>query len=186
MDFVQFVAAHRHGESVGAPQAEGASLWLRRTDQTMPNSPLSVAADKLAKPAARCAYLQSRLRDSGINVDRSGLTGRIIEAYPAAAFHTWGFTAPYKKASGAVKQARRREAREKMAHFLIGATEATGAHVGDLAEADDHLDAFACALIARAARVGEIANVPTGYDLDRARAEGWIHLPSTEALTRLV
>ena len=183
--FVEFVAAHASNNAIDFPGTASTALWLRRTDQLMPLRPLSVAADKLAKPAARCAHLQSRLRDWGMPVDRTGLGGQVIEAYPAAALHIWGFTDPYKKASGTEKQALRRAARLKIATYLIAATGVGGVHTEDLIETDDHLDAFICALVARAAWVGEIANRPGPEDLDAARTEGWIHLPTADAPSRL-
>lgn len=185
-DFVDFIARHAAGEAVGPAEQSGQSLWLRRTDHLMPNNPLSVAADKLAKPAARCAHLQTELRARGIEVDRAGLSGRVIEVYPAAALRTWDFTAAYKKASGAAKQAERRAAREAIARYLVGPLRVTGVSIDELIETDDHLDAFICALLARAARCGQIANLPEGDDLQAARVEGWIHLPTTHAVDRLL
>jgi hypothetical protein len=44
---------------------------------------------------------------------------------------------------------------------------------------DDALDAFICALVARAAAL-DLAGHPTDDDLPAARREGWIHLPTID------
>ena len=49
---------------------------------------------------------------------------------------------------------------------------------------DDALDAVLCALIARAAALG-LTVPPPDQDRERARAEGWIHLPRRGSLGEL-
>lgn len=190
-DFVEFVTAHSQGRQVGSPETDYDSLWFRLTDQRMPKHPLSVAGDKLAKPAARCAHLQTLLPTAGVKMDRSGETGQVIEVYPAAALKIWGFTKSYKNASGSEQRAKRKAAREEIASHLarharlVDRNGDSGPVVEGIAETDDHLDACVCALLARAKSVGQITNAPAGGDRERARIEGWIYLPTRDALDHL-
>ena len=88
-------------------------------------------------------------------------------------FRLWGLeSSKYKGAKSA-------EARGRIAVALL-------AQCGPLASAaerilkrcdDDDLDAFICALVARAARLGA-TDPPAESQLELARREGWIHLPN--------
>lgn len=68
-------------------------LAFRRTDEPVRAAtglvPLSVAADRIAHPAMRCAGLLARLALEGQPVDRSG-SGVVVEVYPAASLKQWG------------------------------------------------------------------------------------------------
>lgn len=49
---------------------------------------------------------------------------------------------------------------------------------------DDHdLDAFLCAVVARAARLGLTSAPDNDADVAVARREGWIHLPTADVET---
>ena len=60
----------------------------RRQDLSVPV--LSVAADKLAHTALRAVGLLTKLGQAGLDVDRSGMTGKVVEVYPAASLEYWG------------------------------------------------------------------------------------------------
>ena len=49
-----------------------------------------MSTDRIGVAAMRGARLQHLLDAAGVPVDRSGVTGRIVEAYPAAALQAWG------------------------------------------------------------------------------------------------
>ena len=183
--FVDAVAAHHDGrrwpDDAGDPDAHRRRLRLRRTDEivgaTTGRHPMSVSADRIAVAAMRGARLQQCLVDAlGADaVDRSGCSGRVAESYPAAALAVWGLPASGYKGAGGT------EAR-------LGLVEALVARSGlDLDEAQraamvgsDHLlDAWLCALVARAVLDGATER-PGASDLDVARREGWIHVPDAD------
>lgn len=180
--FVDAVVAHR--EQRGWPMADGdrVPLRFRRTDELLRNRgihPLSVSSDLIGVPAMRGAFLQRLLIEAGAEVDRSGRSGAVLEGYPAAALRTWGLR------SSGYKGSADRSALAVLTSDLL-------ARCGGLAESaraalegcsHDELDAFVCALVARAARLG-LTDGPGDDDLDIAKREGWIHVPtaSPEAL----
>lgn len=136
--------------------------------------PLSVSTDRIGVAAMRGALLQHMLGAAGLPVDRSGVTGRIVEAYPAAALQAWGLASSrYKGKANATACA--------SLGFELAAR--CGSIRGSAAAAlegcdDDALDAFVCALIARAVVVGHTTRPPPEH-VDVARREGWIHIPTT-------
>ena len=147
-------------------------LRYRATDQrirvAMGRPALSVSSDLIAVPAWRCLGLLERL---GV-IDRSG-DGRVFEVYPASALNAWGLRSRRYKGS------ERLEELAGLADDLISALPAL--EVDDRARAemaahDDALDAVVSALVARAAALG-LTERPPSEDLERARVEGWIHLP---------
>lgn len=98
--FVTFLVAQRAGRlPAPEPGADGAAwrrgLAYRVTDLVVRaeggGNPLSVAADRIAHAAFRCAGLLARLAQEGEPVDRSG-SGVVVEVYPAAALRRWGLT----------------------------------------------------------------------------------------------
>lgn len=150
------------------------SVWrdLRRP-------PLSVAADRIALPAMRCAALLDRL---GVS-DRSG-DGRVFEVYPAAALHAWGF------ASGGYKGPGARPAGDRLP-ALLGALRDRCPWLDLPAAADalcrrddDAFDALVSALVARTAGLGLTAR-PSREEALRARVEGWIAVPKPGSLDML-
>ena len=121
----------------------------------------------------RGARIQRLLETAGVPVDRSGVTGRIIEAYPSAALRVWGLS------SSRYKGTTNSEACGILARELAdrcGPLSATAAACLDGCD-DDGLDAFVCALVARAALAGNTTRPSPGH-LEVARREGWIHVPS--------
>ena len=177
--FVEAIVAHHHRTGwppAGTePPADRIPLRYRTTDLVTRRTgaqPLSVSSDLIGVAAMRGARLQLLLAEAGVLVDRSGTTGRVIEAYPAAALRAWGL------ASSKYKGRANAQACSALAAELI---ERCG-HLGSVAAAcldgcdDDGLDAFVCALVARAALAGR-TTLPESGQLDVARREGWIHVP---------
>lgn len=162
------------------PPADRAPLRFRRTDiilQDPGSRPLSVSSDRIGVAAMRGARIQALMAAEGIPVDRSGTTGRVIEAYPAAALRAWRLSSTgYKGRPNA--EARRR--------LVDSVTERCG-HLSPAVAAcldgcdDDALDAFVCAVIARASLFG-LTRPPSAEDLAVACREGWIHVPTADLL----
>lgn len=110
IDFVEIISAHRAGGPVHVPDdsAGRTAISLRATDRFVKDSTdskvrsLAVAADRIGATAVLCAGILARLQESGIEVDRSGSSGRVVEVYPAAALSQWGLThAGYKESKNA-------------------------------------------------------------------------------------
>lgn len=174
--FVAAIAAHARRErwpGRGRPGDEHRrSLWFRETDRRIRaetgRSPLSVSFDRLGAVAARWAHLADALTAAGIEVDRAGV-GRFVEVYPAATRRRWEL--------GAVRSL----------PSLLQA--APWLRLGDTARdvygRDEHaFDALVASLAARAAALG-LTDPPPPDLRERARVEGWIHLPRPGTLHRL-
>lgn len=185
--FVDAVVAHRAGEpwpvaAVRTPE-DRRLLRFRETDRFVQERgamPLSVSTDRIGVAAMRGARLQHLLRSVGVEIDRSGMSGRICEAYPAGALRVWGLESSRYKGAKSV------EARGRLSVAVVGQCGPLAAAAERVLEScnDDDLDAFICALVARAVHLG--ATHPPAVDQDAlARREGWIHLPNT-ALAELV
>ncbi len=155
--FIDAVVAHRDRTGwppMGTtPPGDRVSLRYRTTDLVTidgGSQPLSVSSDRIGVAAMRGARVQRLLETAGVPVDRSGVTGRIIEAYPAAALRVWGLSS--SKYKGTINS----EACRILARTLTdrcGPLSATAAACLDGCD-DDGLDAFVCALVARAALAG--------------------------------
>jgi len=174
--FVAFVAAHHSGHvTVPHDLAGRRRLAYRETDfavrATTGRWPLSVATDRIGRPAMRAAGLLARLASGGHPVDRSG-EGVVVEVYPAASLRLWklpdrGYKGPANLAHLSALVDRLREAADWLA---LGAYE-------DLCRVADHaVDAVIAAMTARAAAQGLTAP-PRSDQLVAARSEGWIALP---------
>lgn len=159
-------------------------LRFRRTDFHVHRAevggfwPLSVSTDLVALPALRAQGLLAALRV----VDRSG-DGRVFEVYPRLGLVRWGLDVRgtgYKGREGARRRGELVDALRARCPWL-----ALGPHARTLRESDDALDAVLAALLARAARCGLVEPIPEA-DRDAARAEGWIVVPRTGSLERLV
>ena len=184
--FVEAIAAH-HAERIWPgvglnPDEHRRTLRLRRTDIEVASQtgrhPMSVSADRIAVAAMRGARLQALLIEATGDpdaVDRSGTTGLVAETYPAAALGAWGLPSNGYKGSGG------RLVRDEI---LDGLVRRAGLVVADDAAtamvASDHvLDAFVCALVARAVLDGA-TTPPSSDDWAVARREGWIHVPDPQ------
>lgn len=178
--FVEAIVAHHQGGpwpplSV-APPADRLPLRYRLTDRVVMaggGRPLSVSSDLIGVAAMRGARLQHLLLAAGVPVDRSGLTGRVVEAYPAAALRAWGLVSSRYK--GRVHAA----ACRSLAGELAGQCGELGRAAAVALEGcdDNRLDAFVCALAARAVLAG-LTTRPAAEQADVARREGWIHVPT--------
>jgi predicted nuclease with RNAse H fold len=164
--FVAAVSAH---QAFGAWPAGGTRrLALRRTDERVHASlgkrPLSVSTDRIAYCAMRAAGLiEDHARDG---------SGLLVEAYPAAALQVWIGRSRYKGDEG---RARRAEIVDALGFDVDRDT---------CIASDDALDAFVCALVARAAMRGMTIGAGP-EDVRLARTEGWIHVPCPGSLQRL-
>lgn len=197
--FSQAVAAHaRHRRWPGADDDfsdDYAGLRLRNTDRRARALaaahgiasliPMSVSADRLGAPAMRAGWLLSRAGAS-VDVDRSGMTGTVVEAYPAGAAKMWGLELGRYKATGKTAAV---AALQRCTDVL---RQAAGWQI-DLRTAlrtEHDLDALLCAFVARAARTrsddGRFLTIGPGPDdVDTAVEEGWIHLPRPGTLPAL-
>lgn len=146
-------------------------------DGPAPRPPLSVSTDLLGVTAFRMARLERRLRDRGVPVDRSGWTGRLVEAYPAGTLRCWDL---YPDTSYKSDRAVRERLVDALDAFLGGSV--TGGWQEVCRDDNDELDAFVCALVARLAQRGRTIGPtsPAADDLDMAtiQQEGWVHLPA--------
>ncbi len=177
LDFVAMVLAHEQFR-LAPPPISGErwrrQLTLRHTDQYVQArtglTPLRVSADLIAHPAMRWAGVAAQLAQQGHDVCRDG-SGLIAEVYPAAALKTWGL--PHRGYKGGDN----RTVRDRLVADVLGAAPwlDLGGFDALCVESDHALDAVLCALLARAVRSG-LTEPPD--DDDRARVEGWIHLPT--------
>ena len=183
--FADAMTMHSRGGSWPAnyQHADLTDYRLRRTDvwvwkNLKMSPPLSVSTDRIALPAMRAAALLSRLPTPGAR-DGSGV---VVEVYPAAALHRWGFPS---------RQYKRKEnidaRRELVGRFLSETNSWLAVETRDVdlcIESDDAFDALVAALVARAAAVGLVEPTPREH-LDFARREGWIAVPVEASLARL-
>jgi len=181
LPFVELMERHHRGGG-GAPAWDATrrdELCFRRTDvevrRVLGRWPLSVASDRIAVVAMRCAGLLDRL---GVE-DRSG-AGRVVETYPAVALHAWGFVSRgYKGDNPAVLAALFERLRSTCP--WLGCGPEAAARCG---RSDHAFDALVAALVARAAALG-LAVPPPDEEMEAARAEGWIAVPVPGSLPRL-
>ncbi len=141
--------------------------------------PLSVSADKIAIPAMRGARLMSKL---SAPVDRTGQAA-VVEVYPAAALRRWGFNPRGYKGD------RGRELRDALIKAFEEKTTGWIAIEPDYRskceQSDNAFDSLIGALVARARSLGLCDAIPT-ESLGAASREGWIALPASDSLDRLL
>lgn len=182
--FTRAVAAYS-AETVW-PSTDVPRLRFRRTDEVAKEKlgrwPLSVSTDLIAVTAMRAVRLLAEAATTGESIDRSG-TGRFVEVYPAAALHVWGFPSRgYKGAKGAEVRARLVSDLAERTRDWLTLCEEDWARC---TASDDMLDALVAALVTRAAAIGRCEPIPP-TDQELAREEGWIALPQTGSLDRLL
>jgi hypothetical protein len=185
--FLDALAAHREGPGWPTPIDQPLTDYrYRETDKVVqartPTGrwPLSVSSDRIAVPAMRCAAILADIagKRGGPAVARDG-SGLCCEVYPDPALRAWTDEgeaslggASYKRAENSASRIRLRDALLEQLPII------DPGHRLDLVEAeDDYLDAFLCALVARAAELG-LTHAPEPAQRERAQVEGWIHLPS--------
>lgn len=150
--------------------------------------PLSVTTDRIAYPAMRAAGLLAHYAAStGLPVDRAGVTGPVCEAYPEPAirrFGLWpddaGTRQSYKGAAAPLREQILIRLRRAASWLKISPQQRQAC-----IDSDHCLDALICALVARAAQ-RDLTVAPPAELAQEARLEGWIHLPTADALQRLV
>ena len=178
IEFVEFLNNHADLTSTSFP--DGGMDWRRRASFRESDRhvravtgrwPLSVSTDRLGLTAMRCAGMQGRLQQSGIEIDRSG-SGKIVEIYPGASLRLWGFdTTGYR-------------ANEDARAELLSSVERTvpwlniESYRDLLISSTDAFDAVIASLATRAAAMGLYSKPPVEI-LDKAKIEGWIALPSS-------
>lgn len=186
--FINAVTAHANGEAWPGRGQPGSgyrrSLRYRLTDEVVRQQvgiwPLSVSTDRIGVTAMRCAALLDALAAVGQPVDRAG-GGAVVEVYPAAALRYWGLPHQgYKEAKGAIV---RGEALDRLLDKLPTLS-LDGDTLDRCRHSDDAFDALVCALVARATALGLTTPPCPGDQTERARVEGWIHLPTSD-MTRL-
>jgi hypothetical protein len=182
--FVDHVARFHAGGGWAGPTRLTA-LRFRETDRVVAARtgrwPLSVSTDLIGVPAFRAAALLSRLDDQGCAVDRTG-AGRLVEVYPAAALRLWGLASTgYKRRDGRATLTALLAQLGRRTHGWLELDAAARRLCG---ASDDALDALVAALVARAAALG-LCEPPPPEHADRAAREGWVALPTADALDRL-
>jgi predicted nuclease with RNAse H fold len=179
--FVEFVAAHRSGHVAVPAGARGRDwrrdLALRLTDRVVHErtglTPLSVSADRIGHAAMRCAALLSCLARAGRPVDRCG-TGVVVEVYPAASLRLWGLPhRGYKRPNDLAALGRLVDGLRRAAPWLD-----LGRYDSLCRRSHDATDAVIAALTARAVFRG-LATTPRPDEVETARSEGWIALPTS-------
>jgi hypothetical protein len=152
------------------------TLAQRRTDfflthhEGIRTRPLPASFQMLGATAAMWVLIEASLAARGVEIDRSGVDGRVCETYPRAALAAWGHRQPGKKDLDWL---------EAQFPFLK-----VDARWRSRLNNDDACDALVCALVARARELGH--TYPPGEDaLAAARREGWIHVStrSSQELT---
>ena len=184
IEFVEFLNNHANLGSTSFP--DGGMDWRRRASfresdrhvrEVTGKWPLSVSTDRLGLTAMRCAGLQGKLQQSGIELDRSG-SGKIVEIYPGASLRLWGFdTSGYR-------------ANEDARAELLTAIEHSvpllnlGSNRKLMIRSTDAFDAVIASLATRAAAINRYLPAPRDIR-DIAKIEGWIALP-TGSITDLL
>jgi hypothetical protein len=165
-------ASYMHAEDTTALRFRRTDLWLW---DLLKSPPLSVSTDRIALPAMRAAALLARMPDR-TPLDGSGV---VVEAYPAGALRRWGFPSRnYKRKENA---SARRELVARLLAETAGWLRVDGLVVERCCASDDALDAVIAALIARAAAVGLVEEIPPA-ERDAARREGWVAVPYAGSL----
>jgi len=136
---------------------------------------LALSADRIGAAAMRCAAILSGLTREGVEVDRTGRSGPVVEVYPAAALKLWDL--PHQGYKG--REAANARRRAALVQLIEGALPwlNLGEHAEICAESDDALDSVLCAAIAGLALRGQIAEIPSEHH-EAAAVEGWIALPA--------
>lgn len=179
-DFVEFVNTHHNGSVPHTPvdASRRQPLRYRATDlhliEEQLGRPLSVSSDLIGVCAMRAAGLLAAMTRAGMEVDRSGVSGRVAETYPAAAIRHWDLdhgtykgTARSEALAAMVGTLRKRLPQLKLDNYR-----------DDFRLSDDAFDALMCALVARATtRYRGTAQIPSAL-VQQAKREGWIAVPT--------
>ena len=169
----------------GRSFAEASYFRLRETDRHVVRrfggrqTPLSVTSDRIGAVAMKAAWLLTLLAEEH-EVDRAGVTGKILEVYPAAALRAWNLGLPH------YRQLKRRDwpgAERRILEVLQHHGVPTGTFPEGLLN-EHQFDAFICAVIAEA-RQRHQTELPTPAVRATAQLEGWIHVPVEVAFAEM-
>ena len=178
VEFVEFVVQHSDLESA-QQEVDGGMDWRRRlafreTDRFVRSRtkrwPLSVSTDRLGLTAMRCAGLLARIQASGVPVDRAGF-GTVVEVYPGATLRLWGFDTTGYRISPAARATLLRLIQDEAPWFDVTLFAPLMIASGDA------FDAVVAAMAARSVALGNY-EAPSDAQIERARSEGWIALPT--------
>jgi hypothetical protein len=178
--FVEFISTHHTGNVIVPAEVAGRdwrrTLAYRVTDKAVHDTtglmPLSVAADRIAYTALRCAGLLAQLAGKGQPVDRCG-TGVVVEVYPAVSLKQLGLPHRGFKGIGNAKPLG-----QVVDALLVAAPWLTlGPYEDKCRHSDDALDAVIAALTARAAMKG-LVTAPSATQAATSSTEGWIAVPT--------
>ena len=168
--FVAALRAHQEHEPWPARGTAGdrSDLLWRATDRAVRDLvgrwPLSVSTDRIGVTALRAAHLLDAWETERVPIDRSGVTGPVVEVYPAAARRVWEL--------GAIRSVSDLESRLPI-RFAATADR-------DACETVEHaFDALIAALVARAAALRR-TRLPPEALVAMAAVEGWIHVPTCQ------
>jgi len=177
IEFVEFLNNHANLGSTSFP--DGGMDWRRRASfresdrhvrEVTGKWPLSVSTDRLGLTAMRCAGLQGKLQQSGIEIDRSG-SGKIVEIYPGASLRLWGFDTTGYRANEDARAALLTSIEQQLPWLNLGS------YKDLMISSTDAFDAVIASLATRAAAIGFYTQPPKEL-LEIAKIEGWIALPS--------
>lgn len=184
--FTQAVTAYAGGGAwPSAPSESREHVYRRQTDafvhQHTKRPALAVSVDKIGYCAIRTAVLLTSLGGAEANL-RDG-TGRVCEVYPSPALRHWTKdSALALEATESYKGKDRAPRRASLLDALLEELPIRDPHGlferMRTAPEDDYLDAFICALVARAAEQYQTVTPDEAeVEWEVAREEGWIHLP---------
>jgi predicted nuclease with RNAse H fold len=181
--FVRAINAHSQmgpwpGHGVD-PEQYRRTLAYRETDRVVQESgrpPLSVSTDRIGIVAMRFAGIADALARRDHPVDRSG-KGLLAEVYPAAALRAWGL--PDRGYKGKGQEDGVAALADALMERIPWLSFADGAQAR-CRTSHDALDAFICALVARAVALGRTSWPDSVERWRLAEIEGWIHVPVGE------
>jgi predicted nuclease with RNAse H fold len=170
--FVEAIERYRAEGRFGDPHRP--ELRLRATDREVQGRPpLSVSTDRIGIVAFRAAHLLDRLGSP-----RRDGSDRVIEVYPAVALRQWGLELPGYKLDPAVRDALLTRLAAKLPRLQIAPCRQ------QLVANADALDSLIAALVARAKHLGRVVAIPPQH-ADTALREGWLWVPTPDALERM-
>jgi hypothetical protein len=181
IEFVDALARHStNGRWTSAPVSR---LALRETDRLVHlhtgKRPLSVSTDRIAYTAMRCARLLDEYANrTGEPIDRSGITTKPVEVYPAAALRAWGFDTKDYKGRKEHQLLARQLLVPKFVRYVRRLVQIEPSTEAACAGSDHLLDAVVSAVVARLAELGQTRRPAEELEADRSGREGWIHLPA--------
>jgi predicted nuclease with RNAse H fold len=177
IQFSKFINSHQdleNQELIEGGMDFRRELSFRETDREIKRLtgrwPLSVSTDRLGLTAMRCAGLLSKYQAKGIEVDRAG-SKLLVEVYPGATLRNWNFDTSGYRVSSEARESLLQQLEQKAPWLEIS-------NFGQqMIQSADCFDAVIAALAARAVYLGHY-NKPTSAQIESARVEGWIALPT--------